>query len=137
MNEQPKRGISCQGLDAAFDAEEVCKSNLILEAQFLRVRQQYDEAAVNLAKAAEIEERLSAICEVKGLWEKAWMHRFSAANCWAQAGNLYDAITLSDELLARTDLPERLRQRLRAFTQDLRSRRAQCSAELTTTGAGC
>jgi hypothetical protein len=35
MNQQPARGISRQGLDAKFEADEARKSLLILEAQFL------------------------------------------------------------------------------------------------------
>jgi hypothetical protein len=137
MNSKPKRGISCQGLDASFDTEETRKSNLLLEAQFLVAQQQHDEAAVKFAHAAEIEEHLSDICEAKGLMEKAWVHRFSAVSCWAGAGNIHEAITLGDELLGRTDLPERLRQRVHDYVQTLRRRRAQWWAEaaLATTGA--
>jgi hypothetical protein len=134
MTKQPKRGISSHGLDAAFEAEEVHKSNLILEAHFLRTQQRLDEAAGKVAQAAEIEERLAAICEAKGLKEKAWIHLFSAASCWAQAGNFHSAIMVGDELLARPDLPERLRQRVDEYIQSLRLRRSQWSAAPATTG---
>jgi hypothetical protein len=134
MSERPKRGISCQGLDAAFEAEEVRKTNLILEAQLLRERQQPDEAADKFAQAAAMEEHLSAVCEAKGLLEKSWVHRFSAVSCWALAGNFHEAITLGDELLARSDLPERLRRNVSELIQILRFRRAQRSAGPTTTG---
>jgi hypothetical protein len=110
MTEQPRRGISCAGLDEAFEAVETLKSNL-LEGQLLRARGQADAAAEQFARAAEIEERLSGICEAKGLTEKAWVHHFSAVGCWAHAGNFYRAIALGEAMLARTDLPDRLRAR--------------------------
>src|SRR5437016_14434852 len=44
--------------------------------------------------------------------EKSFVHRFSAAHCWAQAGNFYRALALCDGLLARADLSHRLRQRV-------------------------
>src|SRR5438132_3535836 len=102
MNQQPIRGINRQGLDAAFEADEAHKSNLILAAQLLREQQQ-DEAAAKFAQAAMIEERLSDTCEAKGLMEKSFLHRFSAASCWVQAGNFYQAIALCDDLLARVE----------------------------------
>ena len=135
MTNQPERGISRQGLDAAFEAQEVLKSNLLLEAQLLRASQQPDEAAAKLAQAAEIEESLSAACEAKGLVEKALVHRFSAVSCWAQAGNFHFAIQLGDEMLARPDLPVRLRRQVQEYTKVIRLRRAQWSAELATAGA--
>jgi hypothetical protein len=125
----PARGNSRQGLDAAFEADEARKSDLILEAQLLRERQQ-DEAAVRFAQAAMIEERLGDICEEKGLTEKSFVHPFSAASCWAQAGNFYHAIELCDTLLTQANLPNRLRQHVHAYARTLRDRRAQWYAEL-------
>jgi hypothetical protein len=49
-----------------------------------------------------MEEALSERCLAAGLHEKAWSHRFSAASCWAQAGNFYQAIAWCDDLLAQT-----------------------------------
>ncbi len=92
--------------------------------------QQQDEAAVKFAEAAEIEEHLSDLCEAKCLMEKSFKHRFSAASCWAQAGNFYRAISLCDDLLARTDLPDRLRLHIREYANTLRGRRAQWYEEL-------
>lgn len=125
MSHQPARGISRKGLDAAFEADEVQKSNLILEAHLWREQQQEDKAATHFARAAVIEERLGQICEKKGLVEKSFVHRFSAASCWAQAGNLYHAIALCDDLLARADLPDRLRQHIHKYAHTLRVHRAQ------------
>ena len=129
MNQEPLHGVNRQGLDSAFEAEEVRKSNLLLEAQVLRERQA-DEAATKFAQAAEIEEVLSETCLVNGLIEKSFVHRFSAASCWAQAGNFYQAIALCEELLARPELPERLCQRVRDYSLTLRARRAKLYAEL-------
>jgi hypothetical protein len=135
MTEQPMTGgVSRQGLDDAFEGEEIYKSNLILEAQLLRAQQRLDEAAAKMALAAEIEERLGTLCEEKGLKDKAWVHLFSAVSCWAQAGNFHSAITLGDELVARPDLPARLRQRVLEYTQSLRLRRSQWSEALVATG---
>ena len=66
---EPK-GVDRQGLDAAFDADETLKSNLIMEAQLLGAQQHGDAAADRFAKAAEIEERLSSRCAELGLREK-------------------------------------------------------------------
>ncbi|HXG64893.1 MAG TPA: hypothetical protein VNO70_07275 [Blastocatellia bacterium] len=129
MSQQPPHGISREGLDATFEAEEARKSNLLLAAQLLRDQKQ-EEAAAKFAQAAAIEERLSDICAAKGLTEKAALHRFSAASCWAQAGNFYRAIELCDDLLARADLPDRLRQSVQHYGDTLRLRRAQWYAEL-------
>jgi hypothetical protein len=95
-----------------------------LEAQLLREQQQDETAAEKFAQAAEIEERLSSVCEAKGLIEKALVHRFSAASCWAQAGNFYRAIALCDSLLARTELSDRLRQRVQEYAAAVRARRS-------------
>jgi hypothetical protein len=116
-------------VDAAFEAEEVRKSNLILEARLLRDQHQ-DEAAAKFAQAAEIEERLAEICTSQSLTDKAIVHRFSAASCWAQAGNFYQAITLCDGLLGRGDLPDRLRSQVGDFANTLRLRRSRLYAEL-------
>jgi hypothetical protein len=69
-------------------------------------------------------------CEEKRLIEKSFVHRFSAASCWAQAGNFYHAIALCDSLLARSDLPARLRGRIQDYDQTLRARRTQWYEEL-------
>jgi hypothetical protein len=130
MNLPVEHSIGSRGLDASFEAEDAHKSNLILEAHYLRVHGEFDEAAVKAAQAAEIEERLGAICEANGLLEKSWVHQFSAACCWEQAGNYYAAIRLSSELLARPDLPERLRQRVQKYNQSLRQLRSQWLATM-------
>ena len=136
MIQQRARGISRPSLDTAFEAEEVGKSDLMLEAWLLREQQQDEAAAEKFAQAAEIEERLADICEAKGLVEKSLLHRFSAASCWAQAGNFYRAITLCDDLLRCPGLPDRLRRRVHDYAGTLRARRAQWYAGLVLETAG-
>jgi hypothetical protein len=129
MSQHPQ-GIDRQGLDASFDADEALKSNLILEAQLLSTQQQPDAAADRFARAAEMEERLSARCAEKRLCEKSWVHLFSTASCWARAGDFYTAIGLGEQLQAEPDLPPRLRQRVQEFTDTIRKRRTQWAAGL-------
>jgi hypothetical protein len=132
MSQHP-RGIDRQGLDASFDADEALKSNLIVEAQLLSAQQQPDAAADCFAQAAAIEERLSARCAEHGLREKSRVHLFSAASCWARAGDFHTAIALGEQLRAEPDLPARLRQRVQEFTDTIRKRRTQWAAGLLLT----
>jgi hypothetical protein len=127
------KGIDRGGLDASFEADEALKSDLILEARLLSDQQQPDAAADRFARAAEIEERLSERCMALGLQEKSRVHLFSAASCWARAGNFHEAICLGEQLLAQADLPPRLRQRVQEFTRILRQRRIQWAAGLVLT----
>ena len=71
MNSQTPRGMSRQGLDSAFEAEETRKSALILEARLLGEQGKEEPAAHRFAEAAEIEEKLSDLCETKGLLKKS------------------------------------------------------------------
>jgi hypothetical protein len=124
------RGISRVGLDQAFESEERRKSSLLLEARLLREQGNEDAAALRFAKAAGIEEQLSELCIEHGLMEKSWVHRFSAASCWAAAGNFHDALTACDELLRQADLPERLRRSVSDYSETIRTRRAEWYAAL-------
>jgi len=134
MSEESRRGVIRSGLDAAFEADEARKSNLIVRARMLRDQQDDERAAQHFAEAAEIEESLSDRCHEHGLLQKSLVHRYSAAGCWAHAGNLYQAITICDELLT-SELPERLRRDIENYVETLRSRRAQLYAQLTLAGA--
>jgi hypothetical protein len=133
MNQRPLKGIARHGLNGDFAADETLKSNLILEGRLLRDQGQEDAAAERFARAAALEERLSELCAAQGLHEKSQVHLFSAASCWAQAGNFHEAICLGDQLLTASDLTDRLRQRVQEFTQSLRRRRAQWAADLCVT----
>jgi hypothetical protein len=125
MNHPSARGVNRHGVDAAFEADEAHKSQLMLEAQLLRAQQQFEAAADKCAEAAVIEERLRDVCFAQGLRDKAFVHGFSAASCWAQAGDFYHAISLCNDLLEHTELPQRFRQRIYAYAKTLCARRAQ------------
>ena len=124
------RGISESGLGAAFLADEARKSRLILEARLLRQRKEPEAAAAKFADAAAMEEQLGETFVQKQLRQKSFVHYFSAASCWAQAGNFYEAIALCDQLLAAQDLPAPLRTRIEQYADALHTRRAQWYGEL-------
>jgi hypothetical protein len=130
MSSSRKNGIDRQGLDQEFALKEARKSELLLEAQLLRAQDRDEATAASLAEAARIEETLSERCLSAGLREKAWLHRFSAASCWAQAGNFYQAIAWCNDLLSQSDVSAPLRRRVQAYAQQLRTRRAQWYADL-------
>lgn len=123
-------GIDRSGVDAAFEARESEKGNLILQARLLREQGQHEAAAERFAQAAVIEEELADRCAGLGLVAKELVHRYSAAGCRAQAGDFHHAITLCEGLLARADLPERLREQIGSYTTLLRARRSAWYAEL-------
>lgn len=130
MNPPKRQGISRKGLGAAFKREEIKKSNLLMEIQLLRAEQKdSDEIVAKFAQAASLEEHLSECCARKGLREKFFVHRWSAASCWAGALNFYRALELCDELLAQADLPERLRQRIQQYSLTIRTRGARLNEE--------
>jgi hypothetical protein len=126
----PRRGV-----DTAFEREEGRKSSLLLEAQRLRQLVQDEAAAARFAEAAEIEESLAHQCEGQNLIEKALIHRFSAASCWAQAGNFYRSLDLCAALLAHPKLPPGLRNRVEEYSRVIRSRRSSWYAELASLAA--
>jgi hypothetical protein len=128
MTRELKDGISRQGVDAEFEREEARVANLIIEARLLRHQGNREQAIARFAAAAEIEERLTRLCEEKGLTDLLFIHHFSAASCWAQARNFYDALRLCDELLAREQLPDRWRRRVNEFAETLRSQLAEWDA---------
>ena len=136
MNPPEVPGMIEPTVDPLFVAEETRKSNLLLEGQLLRAERRPDEAAARFAQAAEIEERLREACRTRGLRTESWVHRFSAAGCWAESGNSHEAIMLGEELLAEADLSPRLRQRIEEYTAALRRRREQWSADLASIPSG-
>ena len=73
---------------------------------------------------------LRETCAQQHLREKSFVHAFSAASCWAQAGNFYEAIALCDQLFAEHDVPASLRARIEQYANTLRTRRAQWYGEL-------
>lgn len=133
---RPEKSIKRKELDAVLVKEETLKSNLILQANFLKAQGRYQDAADRFAEAAQIEERLSKVLLQKGLLDKYFVHRFSALSCWAQAGDVHHAIVLAEELLAREDLPEPLHQRIEEYWQQLRSRRLRWFTEYAPVSVG-
>lgn len=125
-----RRGIDRSGLDADFVEAEGRKSQLIFEARQRLDDGLVEEAAQRFAAAAELEHQLAEYCSRQGLMEKAFIHEFSAVSCWAQAGNLYEAIVMCDQLLSRNELPERLRSHIVQYRQTLRNRRSEWHSEL-------
>jgi hypothetical protein len=122
--------IARSGLDETFESEERRKTNLLLEARILRDQGEEDAAALRFAEAATAEERLSEVSAEHGLIEKSRVHRFSAASCWAAAGNFYDALTACNDLLSQADLPEPLRRAAAQYSDTIRTRRAAWHASL-------
>ena len=57
-----------------------------------------------------------------GLLDLYYIHRFSAASCWAQAGNLYQAMQICEELLDGFELKAPLRQRIAGYLGVLENR---------------
>lgn len=129
MTTRKRQAIGREGLDAAFVKDEMRKSNLILQANLLKAQEQYQDATDRFAEAAQVEEQLSQILLQKGLMTKYFVHRFSALSCWAQAGNIYQAIMMSKELLTCPDLPDHLRQRIQEHVQLLQARRVRWFVE--------
>lgn len=129
MKRQREQRVSRKGLGAEFIEKEAQKSNLILEANLLKAQARHQDAADRFAQAAAIEEQLCQVLLHKGLRDKYFAHRFSALSCWAQAGDVYHAIVLGDELLARADLPDPLRARIEEYVQLLQARRVRWFAE--------
>ena len=124
------RGVSRVGLDETFEAQERRKSTLLLEARMLRDQGDEDAAALRFVEAAAVEEQLSDLCAERGLTEKSRVHRFSAASCWAAAGNFYDALVACDALLNQPGLAEPLRRAAAQYSETIRTRRAKWHAGL-------
>jgi len=130
MHHDKRRGISRAGLDASFTAEEMQKSSLLLQAKWAREQGFDGEAARLFAEAAALEESLADASAARGLKERSQMHYFSAASCWAQAGDFHHAITLCERLLAADNLTDRLRARVADYASILRERRARWYSEV-------
>jgi hypothetical protein len=135
MAQPSAHGISRQGLNATFEIEETPKSQLLLRAALLREQGEEETAAALFAEAAAIEEHRGGLCTQQGLIEKSFVHRFSAASSWAQAGNFYQAILLCQRLLEEESLSSRLRERIESYVESLRRRRSEWYAELLSQAA--
>jgi hypothetical protein len=117
------------GFDSEMDKAEARKSGLLLEASILREQGDEEAAARLFAEAAEVEESLGSECRSRGLPDKAFVHLFSAASAWAQAGNFYQAINICGDLLTG-GVSDRLRLRVEEYSSILHERRSAWYSEL-------
>ena len=131
MSHQKKNSINREGLSEEFAKGEEQVSGFILEGYLLKQQERFDEASDKYAQAAQLEEALCAELSKKGLMDKYYSHFFSAASCWAQAGNIHQAIWMINQLLQYTNVPERLRKRVEEYQQVLRAQRKQWFTFLT------
>lgn len=99
-----------------FLVEERTKSNLIVGGNLLKAQGKFENAA------ATIEEQLATYLISMNWWDKAYVHRFSAISCWAQAGDLYHAIQLSEHFLNEAWLSSAQRQQVSQYLKTLRGR---------------
>ncbi len=118
-------GIIRKNLSDSFVANERLKSDLILEANLLKAQGDFEAAAQRFAEAAEIEERLATDLTGMGFQDKAFIHRFSAVSCWAQAGDLYRAVTLGEQMLQDNNLTTAQSSRLEKYLEVLHGRIVQ------------
>lgn len=119
MNE----GISREGMEPHWIAKETEKSNLLLKARLLQAQGDTDAAVTLYAQAAPLEEELAAYCLSIGLTEKAFVHRFGAATCWAKTGELHRALQMCEDLAAEKSLSPRMQKAVSEYMDTLRERR--------------
>jgi len=119
-----------------MQTNETYKSNLIIEANFFKIQGRYQDAAKKFAAAAQIEEQLAEHWLAQGEGTEAAIHLLSALSCWGQAGDLYRAMDMGEQLLTqsylssiqRADLLDYLHQLQQHYTQWA----SQWSLQLTT-----
>lgn len=115
MENKYPEGIREKALSEEFCRLEAEKSNFILQANWLKKQRKYGEAIEKFAIAAEIETKLSEALRKDRQIMPYFIHRFSAASCWAQAGNLYLAKEMLKELLSEEEIPELLSNRIEDY----------------------
>jgi tetratricopeptide (TPR) repeat protein len=125
MTPTPDGSISREGLSSDYKQNEKEASRLILEANVLKSAGDHKQAAQKFAKAAELELKNTDELSALGLLDNYFIHRFSAASCLAQAGNLYQAMQLCSELLSDFPLSPPLHQRIAGYLQVLETRMSQ------------
>src|SRR5690606_4123172 len=125
MNQPKITGIDRSDLPESFLSIERRKSSLILEANLLKAQGNYEDAAEKFAISAELEEQLAGQLLALGKYEKAFFHRFSAVSCWAQAGNLYQAMVIGQQILQAAELPDEQREQVSRYLRILQSRFVQ------------
>lgn len=120
-----KQGVDRAGLSGSFLTDEQHKSNLIVEANLLKLREEYEAAAEKFAAAAQIEEKLVQELINLNRKEKAFIHLFSAVSCWAQAGDLHRALMLGNNLVHLEGIASPHQQAAQEYINVLRSRYIQ------------
>lgn len=117
--------ISRANLSDSFLRLEREKSNLLLGANLLKAQGRYEEAAERFGRAAILESRLVDDLYKQNKLRKAFIHEFSVLSCWAQAGNLYQALQVGTALLQRESLSAAQRAQTESYLNKLRSRMMQ------------
>ncbi len=125
MTPSQNGSISRRGLSARFIQDEKETSRFILKANLLKSQGRRKEAARKFAQAARLEMTNCDELLALGLLDLYYIHRFSAASCWAQAGNLYQAMQICEELLDKFELKTPLRQRITGYLDVLETRADQ------------
>lgn len=110
-------------------SQETDKSNLIIEANFLKIQGRYQDAARKFAEAAQIEEQLAEDWLNQGKGTEAALHQLSALSCWGQAGDLYRAMTMGEQLLMKSDLSNSQRSDLLDYLRQLQQRYTQWASQ--------
>ena len=125
MTRSQKGSINRQGLSSRYKQDEKETSRLILEANLLKSSGRRKEAAQKFAQAADLEMKNGDELLALGLLDLYYIHQFSAASCLAQAGNLYQAIQMCENLRDGFELPPPLRQRIAGYLNVLETRMDQ------------
>jgi len=112
-----------------MQTNETYKSNLIIEANFLKIQGLYQDAAGKFAEAAQIEEQLAEQWLAQGAGTEAAIHQLSALSCWGQAGDLYRAMNMGEQLLTQSYLSSIQRTDLLAYLQQLQQRYTQWASQ--------
>lgn len=112
-----------------MQTKETYKSNLIIEANFLKIQGRYQDAAGKFAQAAQIEEQLAEQWLAQGKETEAAIHQLSALSCWGQAGDLYRAITMGEQLLTQSYLSSIQRADLLDYVHQLQQRYTQWASQ--------
>ncbi len=122
MTPSQNGSISRRGLSDRYKQAEKETSRLILEANLLKSSGRRKESAQKFVQAADLEMKNCDELLAKGLLDNYQIHRFSAASCLAQAGNLYQAMQICSELLENFELAAPLHRRITGYLDVLETR---------------
>jgi hypothetical protein len=121
--------LSRKGLSQKWREREIAIGRLSLDAMIAEKSGRPD-APARFAQIAPLEEALARDVPNEPHLRPHWrIHLFSAASCWAKAGQCARAVQLCDELLADPDAPPR-------FRQDVAEYRARWAAALAPSDPG-